>query len=332
VATQVNIFSKTSLELDPETEVQRITTLLKKSVNQEFHRQGGIVGISGGIDSAVVLALCVRAFGADRVIGVLMPEKDSSPESVVLAQNLAKCYRVRTVTEDISCALEGFGSYKRRDEAVKRLIPQFNPDCMLKIVLPDTLLSQGSLNVYQLVVTDSQGREYRKRLPLNELRQIVAASNFKQRSRMSMLYYHAEINNYAVIGTANKNEHDLGFFVKYGDGGVDVSPIGHLFKTQVYMLARYLQVPEEIQKRTPTTDTYPGGGSQEEFFFRVPFDLLDTIWLGYEQGVPVDEISKTLDLDNERVERVIRDIISKQRATTYLRAKVSEVEHLNHNE
>jgi NAD+ synthase len=300
--------------------------MLQENITQKFHRLGVVVGISGGVDSAVVLAICARTFGPEHVLGVMMPEKDSSPESVVLAQNLAKQYGVRTVTEDISLALEGFGSYRRRNDAVRRLFPDFQDDWMVKIVLPGTLLSQGSLNVYQLVVTDPQGTEYRKRLPLGELRQIVAASNFKQRCRMSILYYHAELNNYAVIGTANKNEHDLGFFVKYGDGGVDVSPIGHLFKTQIYMLARYLNVPEEIQKRTPTTDTYPGGGSQEEFFYRVPFHLLDAIWLGFEQGFSVADISMALGLESDQVDNVIRDIVSKQRATAYLRALVVELD------
>jgi NAD+ synthase len=107
----------------------------------------------------------------------------------------------------------------------------------------------------------------RKSRALREYLQIVAASNLKQRTRMSTLYYHAEMRNYAVIGTANKNEHDQGFFVKYGDGGVDIQPIAHLFKTQVYQLARYLGVPEEIQQRPPTTDTYSASCTQEEFSF-----------------------------------------------------------------
>ncbi len=153
----------------------------------------------------------------------------------------------------------------------------------------------------------------------DEFQQIVAASNFKQRSRMSFLYYHAEAHNYAVIGTANKNEHDLGFFVKYGDGGVDIGPIEHLFKTQIFQIAKYLNIPEEIQARVPTTDTYPGGSTQEEFFYRIPFDILDAIWLGHEKGVSAEEIAEVLQLTPEQVTRVISDIQSKIRATTYLR-------------
>jgi NAD+ synthase len=136
---------------------------------------------------------------------------------------------------------------------------------------------------------------------------------------MSMLYYHAELRNYAVMGTANKNEYDLGFFVKYGDGGVDTQPIGHLFKTQIYQLAKYLNIPEEIQQRTPTTDTYPGGSTQEEFFYRVPFEILDAVWLGHEQGVANAEIAQALDLTVEQVERIVGDLVSKAHATIYLR-------------
>jgi NAD+ synthase len=262
----------------------------------------------------------MRALGPQHVLGILLPEKESSNESETLALLLAEKFGVRTVKEEISPALEGFNCYNRRDEAVKRLFPQFGPDWKIKIVLPGDLLNQGTLNVFYLVVNDPQGVEYRKRLPINEFRQIMAASNFKQRSRMTMLYYHAEVNHYAVVGTANKNEYELGFFVKYGDGGADISPIEHLFKTQVFQLAHYLGIPEAICNRTPTTDTYPGAGSQEEFFYRIPFHLLDAIWMGYERSVAPEDISKALGLDVDQVNRVIRDILGKQRTTAYLRA------------
>lgn len=318
-------FSKTALDLDAAAETDRIVNMLRQTVQQRFHRQGAVVGVSGGVDSAIVLGLCARAFEPHRVVGIMMPEKESSQESVTLAQKQADKYGIRTVNEDISGALEGAGCYLRRDEAVRRLFPDFGEGWSIKIVLPNDLLKQGSLNVFQLVLHDPKGIEHRQRLPLNEFRQIVAASNFKQRTRMSMLYYHAELNNYAVIGTANKNEHELGFFVKYGDGGSDVSPIEHLFKTQIYQLARYLGVLEEIQARTPTTDTYPGAGSQEEFFYRIPFQLLDAIWLGFDKGVAEAQIAKAVGLETEQVERVIRDIVSKKRTTEYLRAAVVEM-------
>ncbi len=313
-------FSRDWLCIDPEAEVNRICGKLRQTIIETFHKQGGVVGISGGIDSSVVLSLVVRAIGADRVIGILMPEKESNQDSTRLALTLAENLGVKTVIESISNVLDGFGCYKRRDEAIKKVIPEYHqPGWAAKIVLPPDLLNQNILNVYRLVVTGPDERELSARIPKEEFQQIVAASNLKQRSRMSILYHHAEARNYAVIGTANKNEHDLGFFVKYGDGGVDVSPIQHLFKTQIYQLAQYMNIPEEIRARIPTTDTYPGGSTQEEFFYRVPFDILDTVWLGYEKGVNVDDIAKALDLLPEQVARVVADIQSKIRATNYLR-------------
>lgn len=318
----MTLFDRSILDINAQEEVERIVEFLKQTVFHTLRRQGAVVGISGGIDSSVVLALCVRAFSPQRVVGILLPEKDSSPESVDLAQGLARQFSVDTVIENITPALEGLGCYARRDEAIRRVIPEYRPGWKAKIALSGNILDESTLNVFRLVITDQDGQEYSRRLPLNEFAQIVASSNLKQRSRMSLLYYHAELRNYAVIGTANKNEHALGFFVKYGDGGMDVNPIRHLFKTQVYQLAKCLDIPEEIQSRTPTTDTYPGGSTQEEFFYRIPFDLLDAIWLGYERGIPQDQIASGLGLSVVQVGRVVDDIRRKIHATEYLRKPI----------
>lgn len=312
-------FTRKSLNLDCAAETERIILFMQETVHRKFHRQGGVVGISGGLDSSVCLALAARAFGPERTLGVMLPEKESSPDSALLAQRLAERFGVATLTESISAALDGFGCYQRRDEAIQRVIPEYRPGYAMKIVLPGDLLEKQTLNIFRVVVTAPDGTQYSKRLPLNEYMTIVASSNFKQRSRMSLLYFHAESRNYAVIGTPNKNERDLGFFVKWGDGGADINPIGHLYKTQVFQLAEYLDVPEEIRQRTPTTDTYPGGQTQEEFFYRIPFDLLDTIWFGYEHNVEKEAIAAALELSVEQVEHVIMDIVRKKAATEYLR-------------
>lgn len=319
-SSTIRKFSRDWLNIDVQAETNKIIELLRHNIFELFHKQGAVVGISGGIDSSVVLALSVKALGADKVLGVLMPEVESSPESAYLAQSLADSFGVQTILEPVSDVLEGFGCYRRRDEAIKKVIPEYQqPGWTAKIVLPTNLLDKSILNLFRLVATSPEKQEYSMRLPKNEYQQIVAASNFKQRSRMSILYYHAEAHNLAVIGTANKNEHDLGFFVKYGDGGADICPIRHLFKSQIYQLAQYLGIPDDIRKRTPTTDTYPGGCTQEEFFYRVPFEILDTVWLGYEKGVHADEIAAALNLQPDQVLRVISDIQSKIRGTNYLR-------------
>ena len=322
IDTTQTLVSTAALWLDVVWEVERLTQFLRDGILHTLHRRGVVVGCSGGIDSSVVLALCARALGPERVVALLMPERESSPESAVLAQALADQLGVAAITEDLTGALEGAGCYRRRDEAIRRVFPEFDVEWKSKITLPGGLLDLGTLNVFYLTIIRPDGQEFRRRLPAAEYAQIVASSNFKQRMRMTTLYYHAELRHFAVVGTAQKNEHDLGFFVKYGDGGVDINPIRHLYKSQVYQLAEYLEVPAAIQARTPTTDTYSAGSTQEEFFFRMPFAVLDVVWAGHEQGRPIQELAAALQLSVAQVERAIDDIKRKERTTEYLRASV----------
>jgi NAD+ synthase len=312
-------FTKDSINIDPVKEAAEITSKLKENLTKKLKKRGAIVGISGGIDSSVVLALCAKTFGPERVLGIMMPENDSNPDSLELAKKLSAKFNTKYIVENMTEAVAGFGCYKRRDEAIKNVFPEFNSNYKAKIILPTNLLEKESLNVFHLTIIAPDGTEKSERLPLKEYLQIVAASNFKQRSRMCMLYYHAESRNYAVIGTGNKNEHEQGFFVKYGDGGADIKPIAHLFKTQVFQLAEYLEVPEEIRRRTPTTDTYSAEQTQEEFFYRIPFNILDRVWFGWENGVPSKTIAQALELTEESVESIIHDTQRKIRTTEYLR-------------
>ena len=314
-------FSEDTLKIDAVAETNRIVEWMRREVRQVMRRQGGVVGISGGIDSSVVLALSVRAFDPDHVLGVMLPEKDSDPESEELSRELADRFGITPVLEVITPVLDGFGCYNRRDEAIKRVFPEYDPVAgyKAKIVLPQNLLDEDLLNIFSLTIISPDGVEKTKRLSLRDYYQIVAASNFKQRTRMAMLYYHAETNNYAVIGTGNKNEHDQGFFVKYGDGGADIKPIAHLYKTQVYQLAEYLGVPEKIQQRTPTTDTYSAPSSQEEFFFRLPFETMDLLWYAQEHNIPIPEVASVMGLTDLQIQRAFNDFKKKQRTTEYLR-------------
>ncbi len=315
----MNGFHKDVLRLDPEQEANRIVSKLRQDIFQILKRRGGVLGVSGGVDSAVVLALAVRAIGRERLVALLLPEMDSSQESVILARMVCRQFAVEPIVEDISGALLGFGACQRRDEAVRSLFPQYDSTYRLKITLPSGLMDSDMLNIYTATIISPEGEESSKRLRPAQLRQIVAATNFKQRSRAAMLYYHAELRDYAVIGTPQKNEHDQGFFVKYGDGAMDVKPIGHLYKTQVYQLAEYLDIPEEIRSRPPTSDTYSAGSTQEEFFFRIPFEIMDLLWYALEHDIPADEAAAVLNLDTEQVKRVYSDLIRKHRTTAYLR-------------
>lgn len=314
-------FSRNSIRIDPAAEAERIVNELRRVVRGTMRRAGGVVGVSGGVDSAVVLALSVRAFGPEKIVAVIMPEKDSAPLSAELGQQLAARLRVVAVVEEITRALEGLGCYERRDEAVRRVFPQYDAEAgyKMKIGLPPNLLDKETFNAFLLTIVAPDGEHLTRPLPASEFLQIVAASNLKQRTRMEMLYYHAELRNHAVIGTTNKDEHDQGFFVKYGDGGADVMAIGHLYKSQIYQLADYLEIPEAIRLRPPTTDTYSASCDQTEFFFRMPFDALDLLWHAWESGESPAVVAAVMGLTESQVEMAFNDFARKKRATDYLR-------------
>ncbi len=314
-------FSKNIILLENVEKVtNEIISKLQQDVRYNFKRNGGVVGISGGIDSSVCLALSVKAFGPDKVTGIIMPEKDSSPESEELALELAEKFEVKTIKEEITSALSGFRCYERRDEAVKRVFPEYDPKTFkMKIGIRQSGLYNNLPPLFSLTIIDEKGRQQDKILNARDYLQIVAASNFKQRARMSILYYHAEAMHYAVIGTPNKHEQEQGFFVKYGDGGADVMPIGNLFKTQVYQLAEYLGVPEKIIQRTPTTDTYSASQTQEEFFYQLPFRLMDLYWYGFENGYTPADVAAVMGETTERVEALYRNFDRKRKTTEYLR-------------
>lgn len=315
------VFTKDILFIeDIESKVNAITQKLKEDILSVTKRKGAIVGISGGIDSSVTLALTVKALGPDKVIGILLPEKDSSGDSKELALKLADQLGVKTIEENITKALEGFGCYRRRDEAVANIFSEYNPiDYDMKIGINPRAISNNLPPVFSLTIIDRNGQAKSKLLPPKEYLQIVAASNFKQRCRMSMLYYHAERMYYAVIGTPNKHEVEQGFFVKHGDGGADIMPIGNLYKTQVYQIAEFLNIPKEIIQRTPTSDTYSAEQTQEEFFFQLPFKEMDLIWYGYENGYDVEEVGKAIGRTGEEVKSIYSNFIRKQKTTEYLR-------------
>ncbi len=314
-------FSKDIILLDNiEDVVSSIVGKLREDVLQNFRRKGAVVGISGGIDSSVCMALAAKAFGPEKVLGIMLPEKDSSTDSEVLARKLADKFGVEAIKEEITSALTGYRCYERRDEAVRRVFPEYDPNTYkMKIGVKQTSVYSSLPPVFHLTIIDSEGNVKEKILPVNDYLQIVAASNFKQRTRMSMLYYHAEKLHYAVIGTPNKHEQEQGFFVKYGDGAGDVMPIGNLYKTQVYQLAEYLGVPKDIISRTPTTDTYSAEQTQEEFFYQLPFTLMDIFWYGFENGYPPEEVAEVMGETKERVEALYRNFERKRKTTEYLR-------------
>jgi NAD+ synthase len=315
-------FSKDILKFDDIDSVcNQIIEKLKKDVPKILSRRGAIVGISGGIDSSVVLALSAKAFGPKKVLGIMLPEQDSSNDSEILARNLANKFGVDTIVENITSALDGFGCYRRRDEAIARVIKGFDPLADKAKIEIKQNISQNIPAVFSIIVIKPNGEILSKLLPVKEYLQIVASTNFKQRSRMTMLYYHAERLHYAVIGTPNKHEVEQGFFVKHGDGAADVMPIAHLYKTQVYQLAKYLGVPQDIIDRTPTTDTYTAEQTQEDFFYQMPFEDMDLIWYGWENGYSSEEVAPVMNKTIKEVENIYKSFERKRKTTEYLRMR-----------
>jgi len=307
-------FRKEILRLDPEAEIAAITAGIRETVLRDLRRKGAVVSVSGGIDSALCAALCARALGSENVLVLFSPERDSSPDSLRLGRLLAERLGVRSHTEDIAPILEAAGCYRHQQEAVRMIFPDYGAGWKFKITLP-SIIEGDRLNVSRLTVRTPSGKSLSERMSARAYLQLVAATNFKQRTRKMLDYFHADRLNYAVCGTPNRLEYDQGFFVKGGDGLADFKPIAHLYKTQVFQLARALGVPDEICNRTPTTDTFSLPQTQEEFYFALPYDKMDLCLYGRNQGVTAAEVAPAVGLTPEQVERVYRDIDVKRRTT-----------------
>jgi NAD+ synthase len=312
---------KDALVLDLDATTERLSAALRNTVHRKLRRRGLVVAISGGVDSACVAALATRAFGPEHVFGLLMPEKDSNPESTALGRRLADTLGIDCEVQDIEQLLLASGCYAARDAAVRSAYPAYRPTDSWKIALRGDRLAQNLLTVYDLVVQPADGGpQERVRLSPQAYLQIVAATNFKQRCRKMIEYYHADRLVYAVGGTPNRLEYDQGFFVKLGDGAADVKPIASLYKTQTYALARHLGVIDDILEREPTTDTFSLEQSQTEFFFSAHHSELDLILWAKNHQRSALEVSRELGVSTERVERVYNDIDQRRRTTAYLHA------------
>lgn len=320
-----SVVSPAVLRIDAASEAKRIAAGIQDIVFNRLKRKGAVIGVSGGIDSSVVAFLCARALGNDRVQLLFMPEAESSPDSLDLGRMVAGCLNTRAAIEDISAILQGARCYQRRDEALRLVVPEYGAGYKCKIVLPG-LLDASRYSLFSVVVQSPDGQSRKVRLTPAAYLGIVAATNFKQRARKMIEYYYADLLQYAIAGTPNRLEYELGFFVKNGDGAADFKPIAHLYKSQVYQLAAYLGVPEEIQRRPPTTDTYPLEQSQEEFYFTLPLEKMDLCLYGMNNGIPAADLTLATGLDKEQVERVYAGIDAKRKVAQYLHATALAIE------
>lgn len=321
-----------ALAIDAEKEALRITTGIRSIVMHSLRRRGAVVGISGGIDSSVVAALCVRALGVDRVLALFLPDQDSAPESEECARALAASLGIPVIVTDITASLDALGCYRMRDEAIRSVIPGYGRGIDVgtrrwrsKLVRPD--ITEGDqYRFFQIVAEAPDGSRSSARLSPEAYRQIVAATSFKQRTRKMVEYFHSDRLHYAVAGTPNRLEHDQGFFVKNGDGSSDFRPIAHLYKSQVYALADALGIPEKIRRRIPSTDTYSLPQNQEEFYFSLPYWVMDQCLYAFEHALTPADAASQVGLTLEQMERVYRDINSKRRVARYLHSPSFSIE------
>jgi len=312
-------FSREILKIDAAQEMSRITAFIHEMTSKKFKRKGAVIGLSGGIDSAVVAELCVLALGREKVLGLLLPEKDSNAVSLEYGLKQAEKMGIDSVKVEITEYLDSLKVYERRNAVINGIFPEFDDAYKFHVTLPQNLLEKDRLNYHSITIEDGSGRRQAKRLSAKEWMEISACQNMKQRVRMIQLYYYAEKNNFLVAGTTNKTEAAQGFYVKFGDGGVDIEPIAHLYKTQVYQLARHLGVIEEILKRPPSPDTYSLPVTDKEFYFCLDFEMLDLLLYAYEKNIPVDDIADALGLEQKQIDRVFKDFKSKEQATWHLR-------------
>lgn len=305
-------------DIDYLAEADRIGEGIRSALRDVLHRRGLVVAMSGGIDSSVSAALAVRALGPKKVYGLLLPERDSASASTERGKALAAHLGIEYTVHDIAPTLEAIGCYKWRDEAIRSVFPAYGAGWKNKIVISGGI--DGGVNHFNLVVQEPGGALQQQRLPLKEYLQIVAATNYKQRIRKTVEYFHADRLNYAVVGTPNRLEYDQGFFVKNGDGSADIKPIAHLYKTQVYAMARALGLPDQITSAIPTTDTYSLPQGQDEFYFALPYEKMDLALWALNNGIPAGAVAGAIGVSPEQAEWVFDDIRKKRSTTAYLHA------------
>ena len=302
--------------------ISSIENFLKEEILREFQKKGAVVGISGGIDSAVIASICARSINSNQVLGLIMPEKESDPTSQILAKKIANQLGIETKIIDITSILESFGVYDNKEKIIKEKFSNFNNNCKYSVRVPSKF--GNSVGIPFLEILDDKNEKHQIKISTSEFLTLTASSSIKHRVRMTLLYYYAEKNNFCVVGTTNKSEFLQGYFVKYGDGGTDIEPISNLYKSQIYQIGEFLKIPKEILEKDASPDIWSLKTSDEEFFYSVPYNVVDLILYARENKMTESEIEKVSDLPSEQIRRLIQFQNQKQVKSQHMR----EIPHI----
>ena len=300
-----------------EITINEVTEFIKNEVFEIYQKKGAVIGLSGGIDSAITAALCTESIGSEKILGLILPEKESDANSKNLALQIAEKYNIHTETIDITNILESFGVYENKEKIVKQKFPNYNEKCKYRVVVPPKL--ENNIGMPFLEILDDENILHKLKISSFDFLNLTAATSIKHRVRMTMLYNYAEKNNFAVVGTTNKTEYLQGYFVKYGDGGSDIEPLVHLYKTQIYEIANFLKLPEKIINQDASPDVWSFKTSDEEFFYAVPYNIVDLILYARERNLSINDISKFSNLSSEKIEKLIQFQNQKQSKSQTMR-------------